>query len=82
MYLHIGNNFMLYSKNIIAMMDKSIFGFKVNEKYIQRLYKRKRVVRICNKDEIKSVVLTDDGLCYITNISVRTLVKRVRENKF
>lgn len=82
MYLHIGNNYMLYSENIIAMMDKALFSFKANEKFLQRMYKLKKVIRICGKDEIKSVILTADGTGYITNISMRTLVKRCKDNKF
>ena len=81
MYLHIGNNFMLYSENIITMLDRTIFNFKVNEKFFKRLYKLKKVVKICGKEEIKSVIITTNGTAYVTNVSIRTLTKRFKNKK-
>lgn len=76
MYLHIGNNFMLHSDSILIMLDRSIFGFKVNEKFFKRLSRSKKVKRICGNQEAKSVIIATDGTAYITNVGIRTIKKR------
>ena len=69
MYLHIGNDYVIDSKNVIGIFNIDIIKKNGNNK----------IIRICDDNE-KSIVLykkENQVIEYITNISTSTLVKRV-----
>lgn len=79
MYLHIGKDFILNSKHIIAIFN---IDYVKNTKEYKDLYKsleeNKSIINICN-DKQKSFILIEKNKikkAYITNISVNTILKR------
>ena len=76
MYLHIGNNDMVFVRIVIGVFDlEKIKDSKYNKKFLSKISDKSM------KDN-KTVVLTiEDGLLksYFTNISVMTIKKRIEK---
>ena len=76
LYLHIGNNDMVFVRNVIGVFDlEKIKDTKYNKKFLSKISDKSM------KDN-KTVVLTiEDGLLksYFTNISVMTIKKRIEK---
>lgn len=76
MYLHIGKNYMINSKNIIGIFD--IISLKKTKNYDNLLNGIKTVEDISDKKE-KSLILTIENnkqKAYISNIISTTISKR------
>lgn len=80
MYLHIGKDFIINSKNIIAIFN---IDYVKNTKEYKSLYKnmkeKNEIIKISDKKE-KSFILLEENekkKAYVTNISVNTIGKRV-----
>lgn len=81
MFLHIGKNFTIPIKDIIAIIDKesslSSYGTK---RFINRMKKEGNIYNPeqINEKEIKTYIITNNTI-YTSNISSRTLFKRNNE---
>lgn len=80
MYIHIGKDFIINSKNIIAIFN---IDYVKNTKEYKALYKsmeeNNEIIKISDK-KAKSFILLEENQkkkAYITNISVNTIGKRV-----
>ena len=80
MYIHIGKDFIINSKNIIAIFN---IDYVKNTKEYKELYKsmeeNNEIIKISDK-KAKSFILLEENQkkkAYITNISVNTIGKRV-----
>jgi len=80
MYLHIGKDFIIDSKKIIAIFN---INYVKNTKEFKALYKdmeeKNEIIRVSDRKE-KSFILIEENKnkkAYITNINVNTIVKRV-----
>ncbi len=82
MFLHIGNNNIINSKNIIGIFNiKNLQNTKEYKNIIQDLEKNNNL-QINNNENQKTLLLTKDKLNlkgYITNISSITLAKRLQK---
>ncbi|ASN03788.1 extracellular matrix regulator RemB [Virgibacillus necropolis] len=74
MFIHIGNDNVIQSKDVISIIDRNIISSStIMEEMIQRASKNESVVE--TPEETKSVVITKD-LIYFSSLSVATLKKR------
>lgn len=81
MFLHLGNDHMVYAKNIIAIFDiENASTSKDTREFLASAGKAKRVIT-CSYELPKSFVVTLDNdfteLIYISSISPETLKKRL-----
>lgn len=82
MFLHLGNDHMVDTKNIVAIFDiENASTSKITKDYLNKAGKAKRVIS-CSYDLPKSFVVTLDSdfteLVYISAISPSTLLKRLK----
>ena len=78
MYVHLGGDKILRSKDIIAIFDVSIEkSSKISGLFMDQAYKRKQVEKI-GEEETKSIILTEDKI-YFSPISSSTLKKRAEQ---
>jgi len=78
MYLHIGNDIILKSKDILFILD--YIGLKENNDFKNFMDKinKKNIIDI-SEEKPKSIIITKEGenlKAYISNISTTTLGKR------
>ena len=85
MYLHLGQDVSVSSKNIIGIMDlESTSMSKISREFL-KIIEEEGFVRNVSEDIPKSYVICEiDGksVVYITNISSRTLEKRFNNNAY
>lgn len=74
-YIHLGNNFITSSKNIIAILNIEPPVSADLQDIIEIAKQDKKCIYISNKEKEKSLVITDDNI-YISPISSTTLYKR------
>ena len=69
MYLHIGNNFIINTKNVIGIFNLDTIKRNENNKKI----------KVCKEKEKSSILYKKENeiIEYITNISTTTLAKRI-----
>ncbi len=82
MFLHLGNDHMVYAKNIIAIFDiENASTSRDSREFLAKAGKAKRVIT-CSYELPKSFVVTLDKdfteLIYISAISPATLKKRLK----
>ena len=79
MYLHIGKDFIINSKNIIAIFN---IDYVKNTKEYKAMYKsleeKNNLVIISDKKEMSFILTKENNIekAYITNIGVNTIAKR------
>lgn len=74
MFIHIGNNNVIRTSSIIAIIDYNLFTSSADtESMLEAEDKNNKVIKI--KQTPKSVIITSD-LTYHTSLSVLTLQKR------
>lgn len=74
MFIHIGNDNVIQSKDVVSIIDRNIISSSsIMEEMIQRASKAKKI--IAPTEETKSVVITKE-LIYFSSLSVGTLKKR------
>lgn len=74
MFIHIGNDNVIQSKDVISIIDRNVISSSsIMEEMIKRANKNKSIVT--PTEEAKSVVITKD-LIYFSSLSVATLKKR------
>ena len=73
MYLHIGEEVMIRASKIIAIFDKRLLQSDWQEMLPQRMAIK---VKNISKQDIKSVVITDDSI-YLSPLASTTLKKRI-----
>lgn len=80
MYLHIGKDIIVDSKNIVGIFNIEYIGnTKEYKNLCKRLEGENKIVRISENKE-KSLIITRDKnkeLAYFTNIGVYTIAKRL-----
>ena len=78
MYLHIGEDTVINSKDVIGIfdMDTSTVN-KATRDYLSKAEKEKRVIYV-NYELPKSFIVTDDKI-YIGPLNTSTLLKRTRQ---
>ncbi len=80
MYLHIGNNKTLRTKQIVGIFDlDSASVSAVTKQYLRR--KEKAALTEYSTAELpKSFILTDDGTVHFSQISSATLLSRMQQS--
>ena len=82
MYLHIGNNIVIDTRQIIGIFDiNSLKKQKAYYKIYEELNKNKRVVDSSGGSKKSFILLKKEQniMAYISNISSLTLAKRIKE---
>ena len=85
MFVHLGNEVIVNSKNIVGIFDiENTTTGKNTSKLLENATKEKRVVTVSYEMPKSFVVCIEKGkeMVYISQISVSTLKKRINENKF
>lgn len=84
MFVHIGNNRIINTKDIICIYNiSSMKKTKEYENLVKELKEKNRIIDISNKEE-KTLIITEEEKQmkgYISNISSVTLGKRVEQFK-
>ncbi len=75
MYIHLGNNYVISTKNIIAILNIETPYTENMEDIMQIAIDNKNLVRISEKGKEKALVICDDNV-FISPISSTTLYKR------
>ncbi len=77
MYLHAGRDTVIREKKIIALLDLDYAS--QNRDTVDFLRRAEREGRLINVTEElpKAVIVTDDGLVYLTQLSAQTLMGRI-----
>lgn len=75
MYIHLGNNYIISSQNIIAILNLESPMSEDIQDIVEMARAEKRLVPISEKGKDKSLVLCDDKV-YLSPISSTTLYKR------
>ena len=77
MYLHAGRDTVIREKKIIALLDLDYAS--QNRETLEFLRRAEREGRLINVTEElpKAVIVTDDGLVYLTQLSAQTLMGRI-----
>lgn len=74
MFIHIGNDNVIQSKDVVSIIDRNVISSSsIMEEMMQRATKTESIVT--SEEESKSVVITKD-LIYFSSLSVATLKKR------
>lgn len=78
MYLHIGEDTVINTKNIIGIfdMDTSTVN-KATRDYLSKAEKEKKVIYV-NYDLPKSFIVTENNI-YVSPLNTNTLLKRTRQ---
>ncbi len=76
MYIHLGNNYIIYSQNIIAILNLDPPIAEDIQDIMEIARSEKKLVNISEKGKDKSLVICDDKV-YLSPISSHTLFKRV-----
>lgn len=74
MFLHIGSDYVIPLKNIVAITDMTAIKSGINEKFITTKRKEKKVEDVSDGNA-KSFIITDNKV-YLSAISSITLKKR------
>jgi regulator of extracellular matrix RemA (YlzA/DUF370 family) len=74
-YIHLGNNFITSSKNIIAIPNIEPPISTDLQDIIEIARQDRKIINISNKEKEKSLIITDEHI-YISPISSITLYKR------
>lgn len=86
MYLHLGQDISVNSKNIIAICDlESTSMSKISREFLKVIEEEGFVRNVSAEDLPKSYVICEiegKSVVYITNISSRTLEKRFNNNVY
>ena len=81
MYLHIGNGHTVNSERILGIFSYEVKDLKNNLVLFDFLKSNKRFVYVVDEEEeFRSIVLTRDFKAYVTNISIATLAKRLKNS--
>ena len=86
MYLHLGQNVMVRTQDVIGVfdLDNTTWSFRTR-RFLERAEREGRVVTV-GDDLPRSFVLSREGdapsLVHITQLTTATLQKRVEENSF
>lgn len=84
MYLHLGKNISVDTKDIIAILDLDNISIAKHSREFLKIAEEEGFVRSVTNDIPKSVVIceTDNqSVVYITNISSRALAGRVKRRR-
>lgn len=84
MYLHLGNNTVVNTKNIIAIFDLESTSISKYSKEFLKVTEEEEFVKNVSLEIPKSFILCDEegqSVIYITNISTKTLCGRIERNK-
>ncbi|MGI5920328.1 MAG: extracellular matrix regulator RemB [Syntrophomonadaceae bacterium] len=75
MYIHLGNNIITSSKNIIAIVNIEPPVSVDLQDIIEIAKQDKKCITVSKKEKEKSLIITDDNI-YLSPISSTTLYKR------
>lgn len=84
MYLHLGNNTVVNTKNIIAIFDLESTSISKYSKEFLKVTEEEEFVKNVSFEIPKSFILCDEdgqSVIYITNISTKTLCGRIERIK-
>jgi len=85
MFLHLGSDVCINSKNIIAVMDLETTSVsKITKEFLKITTNKGNVININSEELPKSYVITKENgknLIYVSPISSKTLLKRSKSNK-
>ena len=76
MYLHLGSDILIRKDKVVAIIDLEIATLgKVNENYLDKLKKNKKINYVSTPGKEKTLIITSNGY-YLSPISSTTLFKR------
>ena len=85
MFLHIGGDYTIHTKNIIAIMDLDTSTVsKISREFLENIQKENKVINVSD-DLPKSYVICEEKgetTVYISPISSSTLLKRKNNDTF
>ncbi len=84
MYLHLGNNTVVNTGNIIAIFDLESTSVSKYSKEFLKISEEEEFVKNVSEEIPKSYILCDENgqsVVYITNISTKTLCGRIERVK-
>ena len=80
MFLHIGGDYTIHTKNIIAIMDLDTSTVsKISREFLDRVQRENEVINVSDEDLPKSYIVCEEKgktTVYISPISSSTLLKR------
>lgn len=76
MYVHLGNNYIIFARDIIAIINIEPPVSEDLEDIIQIAIDEKKITYVAQGEKKKSMVICDNGI-YISPISSTTLYKRI-----
>ncbi|SES14929.1 protein of unknown function [Gracilibacillus ureilyticus] len=75
MFIHIGDDHVIQSENVVAIIDYSLISSStINDEMLQQLNEKKQTV-VSDESAVKSIVVTTNKV-YYSPLSVLTLKKR------
>lgn len=80
MYLHLGNDTVIKTENIVGVFDlESASVSRFTKKYFSKVQKENKVINVSPEIPKSFIVCDEDGreTVYISQISVATLLKRM-----
>lgn len=84
MYLHLGCDTVVNTKNIISILDLESTSVSKYSKEFLRIVEEEGFVRNVSEEIPKSFVICEEegqSVVYITNISTKALAGRIKKNK-
>lgn len=84
MYLHLGNNVLVNTANILGIFDMDTATMKKStQKYLEKLQEKKKLIDVTENLLPKSVVIVKtkkEEIAYLSSLSTATLQKRIKGN--
>jgi extracellular matrix regulatory protein B len=77
MFIHLGGDVIIRSKEIIAILDRDVQDMSVVTKAYLKTEKERKKCTVISQDFTKSIVITDD-VVYFSPVSSLTLNKRAQ----
>jgi len=82
MYIHLGNNKSIRSKEIIGIFDMDTATVSPHTKKFLKSREKKGKMKLVSMELPKAFILTDSGDVYLSQISTSTLIGRTENPEF
>ena len=82
MYVHIGGEYTILSKSIVGLVDlDTVPASSGDMKAFLKEQEDRNILEYVSEELPKSLIITDDR-CYVSPLSVSTLCKRMKDEKY
>lgn len=75
MFIHLGGEIVVSTKEVIAILHRGKENMKEIDQILHQSEKNKKLIKISNQEDIKSLVVTNKHI-YASPISSLTLIRR------